>query len=116
TPVNRTSMVMHWASLLQCHRWARHDAVHDVTVYSFRKLVATVLDDAGLSARMTADVLQHADPAMTQRSTWLVGGLIQRLMRRWIAPWLVMPVERISGELMVTLELLVRKRPSDRHR
>jgi hypothetical protein len=27
-------------------------------------------------------------------------------------PWLVMPVERISGELMVTLELLVRKRPS----
>jgi integrase len=60
-------MVMHWASLLQCHRWARHDAVHDVTVYSFRKLVATVLDDAGLSARMTADVLQHADPAMTQR-------------------------------------------------
>ncbi|WP_433679942.1 hypothetical protein [Nocardia sp. CA-119907] len=25
------------------------------------------LDDAKLSARVTADVLQHADPAMTQR-------------------------------------------------
>ncbi len=53
------------------HEWQRvREALglpDDVTVYSFRKLVATVLDDAGLSARMTADVLQHADPAMTQR-------------------------------------------------
>ncbi len=24
----RASMVMHWASLLECRRWARHDAVH----------------------------------------------------------------------------------------
>lgn len=39
----------------------------DVTAHSFRGAVATILDDAGLSARVTADVLGHVDPAMTQR-------------------------------------------------
>ncbi|MFE5284670.1 hypothetical protein ACFRAQ_06820 [Nocardia sp. NPDC056611] len=29
--------------------------------------MALLPDDAGLSARVVADVLQHADPAMTQR-------------------------------------------------
>ena len=28
TTVNRTSTALHWASLLECRRWARHDAVH----------------------------------------------------------------------------------------
>jgi len=28
TTVNRASMVLRWASLLECRRWARHDAVH----------------------------------------------------------------------------------------
>ncbi|WP_067663434.1 hypothetical protein [Nocardia miyunensis] len=39
----------------------------DVTAHSFQGAVATILDDAGLSARGTADVLGHVDPAMTQR-------------------------------------------------
>lgn len=39
----------------------------DITPHSFRKAVATIIDDAGLSARVAADMLGHADPAMTQR-------------------------------------------------
>ncbi|MFE3793373.1 site-specific integrase [Nocardia tengchongensis] len=39
----------------------------DITAHSFRGAVATILDDAGLSARVAADVLGHADPSMTQR-------------------------------------------------
>ncbi len=53
------------------HEWQRvRDALgilDDVTAHSFRGAVATILDDAGLSARVTADVLMHVDPAMTQR-------------------------------------------------
>jgi integrase len=37
-----------------------------VTSHVFRKTVATVLDDAGLSARHIADQLSHARPSMTQ--------------------------------------------------
>lgn len=53
------------------HQWQRvREALgipDDITAHSFRGAVATILDDAGLSARVTADVLGHADPAMTQR-------------------------------------------------
>ncbi|OCF90987.1 tyrosine-type recombinase/integrase [Nocardia brasiliensis] len=53
------------------HEWQRvREALgipDDVTAHSFRGAVATILDDAGLSARVTADVLGHVDPAMTQR-------------------------------------------------
>ncbi|MCP9621597.1 site-specific integrase [Nocardia otitidiscaviarum] len=53
------------------HQWQRvRDALgipDDITAHSFRGAVATILDDAGLSARVTADVLGHADPSMTQR-------------------------------------------------
>ncbi len=53
------------------HQWQRvREALglpDDLSPYAFRKLVAMTLDDAKLSARVTADVLQHADPAMTQR-------------------------------------------------
>lgn len=53
------------------HEWQRvRDALgipDDITAHSFRGAVATILDDAGLSARVTADVLMHVDPAMTQR-------------------------------------------------
>ncbi|WP_330185556.1 tyrosine-type recombinase/integrase [Nocardia sp. NBC_01503] len=53
------------------HQWQRvRDALgipEDITAHSFRGAVATILDDAGLSARITADVLGHADPSMTQR-------------------------------------------------
>ncbi|GAA1221105.1 tyrosine-type recombinase/integrase [Prauserella alba] len=37
-----------------------------VTSHVFRKTAATILDDAGLSARMIADQLGHAQPSMTQ--------------------------------------------------
>ncbi|OBI92085.1 integrase [Mycobacterium asiaticum] len=40
--------------------------VADVTSHSFRKTVATLIDDAGLSARVGADQLGHARPSMTQ--------------------------------------------------
>ncbi|MGW6729595.1 site-specific integrase [Nocardia sp. NPDC055029] len=53
------------------HEWQRvREALgiaDDITAHSVRGAVATILDDAGLSARVTADVLGHADPAMTQR-------------------------------------------------
>lgn len=50
------------------HQWQRvREALElpdDLVPYSFRKFMALLLDDAGLSARVTADVLQYADPAM----------------------------------------------------
>jgi len=39
--------------------------VPDVTSHSFRKTVATLLDDAGLSARIAADQLGHSRVSMT---------------------------------------------------
>ncbi len=53
------------------HAWQRvREALgfaEGITPHSFRHAVATILDDAGLSARVTADVLGHVDVAMTQR-------------------------------------------------
>ena len=40
--------------------------VPEVTTHSFRKTVATLVDDAGLSARIGADHLGHAKIRMTQ--------------------------------------------------
>jgi integrase len=40
--------------------------VPDVTSHSFRKTVATLIDDSGLSARIGADHLGHAKVSMTQ--------------------------------------------------
>lgn len=40
--------------------------VPDVTSHSFRKTIATLIDDAGLSARIGADHLGHAKVSMTQ--------------------------------------------------
>ena len=37
-----------------------------MTSYSFRKTAVTLLDQAGLSARVIADQLGHARPSMTQ--------------------------------------------------
>jgi integrase len=37
-----------------------------VTSHVFRKTAATILDEAGLSARAVADQLGHARPSMTQ--------------------------------------------------
>ncbi|MFD6104228.1 tyrosine-type recombinase/integrase, partial [Nocardia salmonicida] len=39
----------------------------DITPHAFRHAVATILNDAGHSARVTADVLGHTDPSMTQK-------------------------------------------------
>jgi integrase len=48
-------------------RQARDElGVPDVTSHSFRKTVATLIDDAGLSARIGADHLGHANVSMTQ--------------------------------------------------
>ncbi|MFE6925424.1 tyrosine-type recombinase/integrase [Nocardia sp. NPDC057663] len=53
------------------HSWQRvREALglpDTITPHSFRHAVATILDDAGISARVTADVLGHADPTMAQR-------------------------------------------------
>lgn len=38
----------------------------EVTTHSFRKTVATLIDDEGLSARIGADHLGHAKVSMTQ--------------------------------------------------
>ena len=49
--------------------WRAHRdrlGAHDTTFHSFRKYVATALDDAGLSAREIADYLGHSRPSMTQ--------------------------------------------------
>lgn len=37
-----------------------------VTSHTFRKTVATLMDQAGLSSRATADQLGHANPSLTQ--------------------------------------------------
>jgi integrase len=48
-------------------RAARNElGVPDVSTHSFRKTVATLIDDAGLSARIGADHLGHARVSMTQ--------------------------------------------------
>ena len=48
-------------------RTVREDlGVPEVTTHSFRKTVATLVDDAGLSARIGADHLGHAKVSMTQ--------------------------------------------------
>ena len=40
--------------------------VPDVTSHSFRKSVATLIDEAGMSARVGADQLGHSKVSMTQ--------------------------------------------------
>ena len=48
-------------------RTVRDDlGVPEVTTHSFRKTVATLIDDEGLSARVGADQLGHARVSMTQ--------------------------------------------------
>ena len=40
--------------------------VPEITTHSFRKTVATLIDDEGLSARIGADHLGHLEVSMTQ--------------------------------------------------
>ena len=44
----------------------RRLGVAEVTTHSFRKTVATLIDDEGLSARVGADHLGHSKVSMTQ--------------------------------------------------
>ncbi|MDN5931358.1 MAG: site-specific integrase [Pseudonocardia sp.] len=56
------------SNVLRVLREARDAAGFEwVTSHVFRKTCATLLDEAGLSAREIADVLEHADPSLTQR-------------------------------------------------
>jgi integrase len=68
--------------------------VPDVTSHSFRKSAATMIDDAGLSARIGADQLGHAKVSMTQ----------DRYMRRGKihAEVAALLDQSISGELTMT--------------
>jgi integrase len=43
----------------------KHAGFAGVTSHYFRKTVATLMDDAGLSARAAADQLGHAKPSLT---------------------------------------------------
>jgi integrase len=61
--------VVHYWSCLDVIQWrtARDElGVPEVTTHSFRKTVATLIDDEGLSARIGADHLGHAQVSMTQ--------------------------------------------------
>ena len=54
-------------NLSRLWRGVREDLdVPEVTSHSFRKTVATLIDDEGLSARIGADQLGHAKVSMTQ--------------------------------------------------
>jgi integrase len=55
--------------------------VPDVTSHSFRKTVATLVDDEGLSARIGADHLGHANVSMTQDKYMSRGQLRRRSCR-----------------------------------
>ena len=76
----------------------------EVTSHSFRKTVATLIDDGGLSARIGADQLGHAKVSMTQdrymsrgRVHTEVAELLDRTIsddKRWI-PVMRMPRYRI---------------------
>ena len=63
-----------------------HLGVPDVTSHSFRKTVATLIDDEGLSARIGADHLGHAGCPRRRTPTWLAGGFTRRLLSCWTAP------------------------------
>lgn len=49
-----------------CDRLAVVEATGWVTSHVYRKTVASMMDDAGLSARAAADQLGHAKVSMTQ--------------------------------------------------
>ncbi len=50
----------------EASRPSDEDALNWITSHSFRKTTATILDDAGQSARQIADQLGHARPSLTQ--------------------------------------------------
>ena len=53
--------------------------VPEVTSHSFRKTIATLIDDEGLSARIGADQLGHSNVSMTQDRYMKRGGVHQQV-------------------------------------
>lgn len=80
-PIFPNSVGGYWnASNLNNRYWLpfRQRAGYEwVTFHTFRKTVATLLDDAGLTARQIADILGHAHPSMTQ-NTYMGRGQVSR--------------------------------------
>lgn len=64
TPAGRRSQVTALAAEASAPSAA--DAMAWITSHAFRKTTATILDDAGQSARQIADQLGHARPSLTQ--------------------------------------------------
>jgi integrase len=69
-------------------RWRKERAdvgVPDVTSHSFRKSLATLIDDEGLSARIGADHLGHDQVSETQDTYMARAGYIAGLRTCWTA-------------------------------
>ncbi|TCC44389.1 hypothetical protein E0H73_45535 [Kribbella pittospori] len=64
TPAGRRSEVIEIAA--EAAAPVAADAMAWITSHAFRKTTATILDDAGHSARQIADQLGHARPSLTQ--------------------------------------------------
>ena len=71
-PGSRLTAVTPWAGIRSTHLGAP-----DVTSHSFRKSLATLIDDEGLSARIGADHLGHARVSETQ-DTYMARGRSHR--------------------------------------
>jgi integrase len=64
TPAGRRSEVVDIAA--ESSTPVAADAMAWITSHAFRKTTATILDDAGQTARQIADQLGHARPSLTQ--------------------------------------------------
>ena len=73
-PGSRLTAVTPWAGTR-----SNHPGVPDVTSHSFRKTVATLIDDEGLSARIGADHLGHARVSETQ-DTYMARGRSRKVV------------------------------------
>ena len=69
----------------QCRTVRDELGVTEVSTHSFRKTVATLIDDEGLSA-IGADQLGHSRVSMTQDPACHAVGCIPRLQTSWTAP------------------------------
>jgi integrase len=94
-----------------------------VTSHTYRKTLATLLDDQGLSARVGADQLGHAQVSMTQ-DVYMGRKTVQRSCRcsrqdgflMWLKDWLTIGVSLLVGlgSSGLTNWLNVRKAKADR--
>ena len=60
--------------------------VPEVSTHSFRKTVATLIDDEGLSPRIGADQLGHSRVSMTQDRCMSRGEVHTEVAASWTAP------------------------------